>query len=66
MEVIVPLLRRGSLTAPARRNTIAADQGVTSMAKYLLEVVESPKRRREPELVILSPAMILSLALGAS
>ena len=36
------------------------------MAKYLLEVVESPKRRREPELVILSPAMILSLALGAS
>jgi hypothetical protein len=45
------------LTAPARRNTIAAYQGVTSMAKYLLEVVEPPKRRREPERVILSPVL---------
>jgi hypothetical protein len=71
------------LTAPARRNTIAADQGgrvdgedrlsrspggsgfgldgdgafVDAEAdfNYLLEVVEPPRRRREPELVIPSP-----------
>jgi hypothetical protein len=27
------------------------------MAKYLLKVVEPPKRRREPERVILSPVL---------
>ena len=27
------------------------------MAKYLLEVVEPPERRREPELVIPSPVL---------
>jgi hypothetical protein len=86
-EVTVPLLRRGSLTAPARRNTIAADQGghvdgedrlsrspggsgfgldwdgafvdfdAEADFNHLLEVVEPPKRRREPELVIPSPVL---------
>jgi hypothetical protein len=70
----VPLLRRGSLTAPARRNSIAADSppegsgfgldghafvdfDAEAVVNYLLEVVEPHKRRREPERVILSPAL---------
>ena len=85
--VKVPLMRRGSLTAPACRNTIAADEGgcvdgedrlsrspggsgfgldgdgafvnfdAEADVNYLLEVVEPPRRRREPELVIPSPVL---------
>ena len=75
------------MTAPARRNTIAADEGgcvdgedrlsrspggpgfrldgnggfvdfdTEADVNYPLEVVEPPKRRREPELVIPSPVL---------